>query len=755
MPVPTSGSQGELLSAYLDGELAPQERQAVEWLLRDSAEARAGLEQLKAVREGLLALPRRCAPQDLASSISAELEREALLGELRPAGRGEGSSRSAVWSVFAAAAVLAFASLLWWQLDRWGRPTTPDDQLVSAPGGRAAPTLQDLAESLSERSESAKLTEKQALEDSAALARKSADPRWSGAAQPDREGSDAKRGPVPSPLTERLLASASLAQKIEAGVGVETLRTHHFDTESAQLTIECTSDEQRTDVLRTLVKALKDTGAVNLAMTDEVPAGPAFAEGKLGVNYSIAEEKQLIVRLPAQQWKGVLDTVEKSAADARPEMRSGLVVGKGWTSAQTLLAGDAETASLGYFALRDEAVREQVLAEGEVTQEPPPPMLDARQVSAEAAVRDLVGVLLVPGGAPASLQAAGPPTEEQLSVADVSMGIPVEASSEDEGRSVRVAEAKRNEPDGTALDGEHSSKNVRGKEESRATAEGPATQMRVALSDRKTPPQSGGTAPADRGEGTLEAKQADKAPPSGGAAGESAKPAVGRPASRETKAKPAKPAAPVAPVEKAAPGDAAGSAPVTESAGAEVVDKAAPDASSTTAGKKVAAGQPATPPVAREHAALRALGYVDDDAKDAQAQSRDSSLVERRRRALADRGKQDVPADKPASAAPADKPASAAPDAEGPAGHEAERTAGDEAERTARDELLKELDQHPPPATLDPSDAGAEIALGERVSAGRGVASRAREPVMFGFAPDLHGLPTVVIRLRVVPPAVE
>ncbi|MCC7292671.1 MAG: zf-HC2 domain-containing protein [Phycisphaerales bacterium] len=726
MPVPTSGSQGELLSAYLDGELAPREQQEVERLLRESAEARALLDNLKAVREGLLALPRRFAPQDLASSISAQLERDALLGEQRPTAPGARLSRRAGWSVFAAAAVLTFASLLWWQLDHWRTPTTPPDRLVSASGERAAPESHYLGKPLSERGESATLTEEKALDEGAALARKPADRSWSRGAPVAGEGSDLNSGSVPSPLTERLLASASLAQKIEAGVGLETLRKHHFDTESSELTIECTSDEQRNEVMRTLLKALKDAGAVNLALTDEVPAGAAFAEGKLGVNYSLAEEKQFIVCLPAEQWTGVIEAVEHSAADARPEMRSGLVVGTGWKSAQTLLAGDAETTSLGYFALRLNTDKERVPTEDEAEQESPPPLLDARQVSAEAAVRDLVGVLLVPGGDSSAPQAAEPLAEKQRG-ADGSTGLAPGAPSEDEGRFAGVAETMRNEPDATA----HDDKDSRKKDPS-AKAEESATQVRVALAERGTPPQAGVDAPVDRGEGALEAKQTDKPPPSGGAAIEPAKPAARRPASSEKKAKAAKPVAPAenTSAENAPPVDAAAGAPATRSADAEVADQAAPEPSSTPLGKRVAAAEPQAPPSARERAALRGLGYVDDDATEAPAESRDSSLVERRRRALAIRGGKDELGGRPASAAA-------------------------ESEPSASDEVLKEMDPLSRRAPFNYDAPATDIVAGERVIAGRGVAPRARAPVMFGLAPDLRGRPTVVVRLRVVPPAVE
>ena len=69
----------ELLSAYLDGELSPQEKLHVEqWLSRDP-EARQLLDRLRRQRELLASLPRSRCPRDLAPLVLEAAERRILL----------------------------------------------------------------------------------------------------------------------------------------------------------------------------------------------------------------------------------------------------------------------------------------------------------------------------------------------------------------------------------------------------------------------------------------------------------------------------------------------------------------------------------------------------------------------------------------------------------------------------------------------------------------------------------------------------
>lgn len=71
------------LSAYLDGELTPEGRAAVERLLAESPAARALLAQLRSVSEQLATLPRQQAPADLAAMLQRHAERQLLFGSRR------------------------------------------------------------------------------------------------------------------------------------------------------------------------------------------------------------------------------------------------------------------------------------------------------------------------------------------------------------------------------------------------------------------------------------------------------------------------------------------------------------------------------------------------------------------------------------------------------------------------------------------------------------------------------------------------
>jgi anti-sigma factor RsiW len=68
----------EMLSAYLDGELSAPERDAVEARLAESAEWRAELEDVRAAREAVRALPAREAPDGFWDSLLANVEAVAV-----------------------------------------------------------------------------------------------------------------------------------------------------------------------------------------------------------------------------------------------------------------------------------------------------------------------------------------------------------------------------------------------------------------------------------------------------------------------------------------------------------------------------------------------------------------------------------------------------------------------------------------------------------------------------------------------------
>lgn len=89
----TELSREELIGAYLDGELSPEERARAEQLLAESEESRQMLEELRALRARVQALPRHSLPADFSQRVLQRAEREMILGSTVPAGPREAVAR--------------------------------------------------------------------------------------------------------------------------------------------------------------------------------------------------------------------------------------------------------------------------------------------------------------------------------------------------------------------------------------------------------------------------------------------------------------------------------------------------------------------------------------------------------------------------------------------------------------------------------------------------------------------------------------
>ncbi|MCR4414369.1 MAG: RseA family anti-sigma factor, partial [Thermoguttaceae bacterium] len=152
-----SSENDELLSAYLDGELAPEERAGVErWLAEDPA-ARRTFEQFQAIRSAIQSLPSHRLDAAFPDQVLRAAERRMLCeplevdpSELRPATAGGVQSvlrralrpRNILWPAVAAAAALLIAL---WHSDP-SRPVADGPAVdlppvASAPSGDHVPTI--------------------------------------------------------------------------------------------------------------------------------------------------------------------------------------------------------------------------------------------------------------------------------------------------------------------------------------------------------------------------------------------------------------------------------------------------------------------------------------------------------------------------------------------------------------------------------------------------------------------------------------
>lgn len=103
---------GELLTAYLDGEVDAREKAFVEHLLREDRRASTLFAELRGISAAAAGLPRHDAPAQLADDIQQWIEKDALLGRHGQNGEFRGPvHRNRVWrNILATAAVLGLCS---------------------------------------------------------------------------------------------------------------------------------------------------------------------------------------------------------------------------------------------------------------------------------------------------------------------------------------------------------------------------------------------------------------------------------------------------------------------------------------------------------------------------------------------------------------------------------------------------------------------------------------------------------------------
>lgn len=153
------------LSAYLDGELSPDERAEVEAWLDADPQARRLLDELRAISGAVHALPRARASEELLGNLRTRLEREALLDNSAPPEAIRRASSGSWGSWLAAAAVIALtftAGYFTWTLrndkqvsspqyafdEKAGRPT--QDQQATEGETRGRPASKSFASKTSE-----------------------------------------------------------------------------------------------------------------------------------------------------------------------------------------------------------------------------------------------------------------------------------------------------------------------------------------------------------------------------------------------------------------------------------------------------------------------------------------------------------------------------------------------------------------------------------------------------------------------------
>lgn len=285
---------GELLSAYLDDEVALPERQLVERLLREDPTARRLMDDLQRGARLVYSLPRHPAPPSIAVEIQQRLEREALLGEATPVALDAIPHAPRWWAQLAMAAVLTFTALgTWWFLR--------DDERSNP-----IPVVAPLASSEESRREIN------------APARKSA----------EREPTASKQEIVPGP---------PLDTKLAHGAQPETVLNHSFASEPVVLQVAAATPKDRTALVGAVVQNLRSQnvgefkGIASQAPGAQISADASFyLDGKPGVNYDARDEQQILVRAPRSQVDSLLTSLSHTpTANSQVQLKAGDVIAQG------------------------------------------------------------------------------------------------------------------------------------------------------------------------------------------------------------------------------------------------------------------------------------------------------------------------------------------------------------------------------------------------------------------------------------------
>ena len=315
---------GETLSAYLDGELDAADTARVEQLLRDDRSVRDQLAVLRRTVELVGALPRHRAPGGLAEDLQSRLERSELIRGFSEPTASSRPQRTRLMGILSTAAVLAFvAGGMWFMaLD------TPDAGPIEGSALRSAKV------------------DPGAPEDGGLVREKTASSRLK-----KRLGNRAKRNGA----TE-LLASATLEQKLAAGMGMASVPGHAFDNEPVRLRLTSTDARSGRAITSRLLSRLAKMGAIDAAFAPErrsadgARVASLFYRGKAHQNFGEGGGTQILVRASPRQLNELLrDVSRESKTLSSVRLSSGPLVVHGlagvrgalaWLAANGEFAGD-------------------------------------------------------------------------------------------------------------------------------------------------------------------------------------------------------------------------------------------------------------------------------------------------------------------------------------------------------------------------------------------------------------------------------
>lgn len=304
---------GELLSAYLDGELDDQQVQWVESLIQENETARSLLNDLQQTAQLVSTLPRQSAPASIADDLQLHLERDELLGEPGPSEPVVRKSRISIKPILSIAAmILVVVSATLWM----ARDHTP---FAKKPGGDVF--------ALAEREESTRLN--------------------IGHSMNKRE--DSLRRNQDTDLTDGLaesagqFASTDMNTMLEVGTDVQAIQLHSFSNETLRLKINTKNAKERNEMAARLVthlsnRHLKDISKSTRRTKMNQSNGGFYYQGEPSINFIQKDQTQILVRLPVREIDRLLDEISQiKDIDDRVAVAAGPLIFRGLDQTRSTL----------------------------------------------------------------------------------------------------------------------------------------------------------------------------------------------------------------------------------------------------------------------------------------------------------------------------------------------------------------------------------------------------------------------------------
>lgn len=308
---------GEWLSAYLDGELNPEQKELVEGRLREDESVRRLLDELRRTVDLVSSLPRHCAPGSIAEDVQLHVERSELLDEPEEPSVRSGGGRRPVLAVLSMAAALGLfaVGLRIIVTNRATEPQIGESILALGPDEGKS---RDFAESAEEEAAS---RPKRGRGSERGLRREARPTK--AVAMRDTAAESALTSDQPAPPADRsekemsLVATADFSRKIRAGLGTESVSTHAFANETVRLRVVARDEADREAITDKIVAYLAERRAADLAVamtegSDRTALASSFYyRGDPGINYVEPSEQQVLVRASRRELEGMMDELER------------------------------------------------------------------------------------------------------------------------------------------------------------------------------------------------------------------------------------------------------------------------------------------------------------------------------------------------------------------------------------------------------------------------------------------------------------